>query len=50
MFLTAIEPVNNKRMNIKPKMSLLGVTTPLYVIAKEEVKGLSERKKVFFCP
>ena len=48
MFLTAIEPVNHKRMNIKPKISLLGVTTPLYVIAKEEVKGWSARKKVFF--
>ena len=42
--MTAIEAVNHKRMNIKPKMSLLGVTTPIYVIAKEVVKGWSMRK------
>ena len=45
--MTAIESVNHKRMIIKPKMSLLGVTTPVYVIAKEVVEGWPARKKIF---
>ena len=45
--MTAIESVNHKRMIIKPKMSLLGVTTPVYVIAKEVVEGWPARKEWF---
>ena len=37
--------VNHKRTSIKPKTSLLSVTIPVYVIAKEVVKGWAVRKK-----
>ena len=42
---TAIEALNYKETNKTPKMSLLSVTTPIYVIAKEVVEGWPARKK-----
>ena len=41
--LTAVEAVSYKGMNKTPKMSLLSVTMPVYVIAKEAV----EEKVIF---
>ena len=45
IFLTTVEPVNHKMMNIKPNMSLLSITKPVYVITKEVMKGQPARKK-----
>ena len=45
IYLTTIELVNHKRTNINPKISLPSVTTPVYVITKEVVKGWAVRKK-----
>ena len=41
--LTSVEAVTHKETNIK--MSLLNVTMPVYVIAKEVVEGWPARKK-----
>ena len=43
--LTAVEAVSYKGRNKKPKMSLLSVTMPIYVIAKEAVEDWPVRKK-----
>ena len=43
IFLTSVEAVTHKETNIK--MSLLNVTMPVYVIAKEVAEGWPVRKK-----
>ena len=43
--LTAVKVVSYKGTNKKPKMSLLSVTTPVSVIAKEVVEDQPLRKK-----
>ena len=44
--LTAVEMVSHKGMKKKnPKMSLLSVTMPVYMIAEEVVEGWPVRKK-----
>ena len=40
-----VEVLSYKEMNKKPKMSLLSVATPVYVIAKEGVEGWPAIKK-----
>ena len=42
---TAIEALNYKETNKTPKMSLLSVATPMYVIAKEMVEDWPVSKK-----
>ena len=37
--LTTAEVVSNKGMNVKPKMFLLSVTAPVYVIVKKVMEG-----------
>ena len=43
--LTTVEVVSHRGVNIKPKMFLLSVTVPVYVIVEEVIKGWPVREK-----